>query len=179
MNIKVIAGNFANHLYNDFISHIPFHIVRIGFLRMMNNKIHASTKILMHARLLHFWNLTTGENVVINQHSLLDCRRFNISISNNTDIGPYTRIWTLGHNPDSPTHEVAGGDVNIGHHVWIASGVTILPGVTVGDGAVLASGSVVHKNVEKLSIVAGNPAKEIRKRNNQLTYKLNFNPWFE
>jgi putative colanic acid biosynthesis acetyltransferase WcaF len=179
MNIKVIAGNFANHIYNDVVAHIPFHCMRLAFLRLFGKGIHPTTKVLMHARLLHFWKLTTAENVVINQFCLLDCRRFNISIDHNTDIGPYTRIWTLGHNPDSPIHEVHGGDVTIGHHVWIASGVTILPNVNIGNGAVIASASVVHKDVEELSIVAGNPAKEIRKRNNDLKYTLKYNPVFE
>jgi acetyltransferase-like isoleucine patch superfamily enzyme len=102
-----------------------------------------------------------------------------ITIGRHTDIGPYTRIWTLGHNPDSDIHELYGGDVLIGHHVWIASGVTILPSVTIGDGAVLAAASVVHRNVESLSIVAGNPAKFLRKRNNPLSYKLSYKPFLE
>ncbi len=179
MNSKVITGNFLNFLYNDIISHLPCHWFRKLFLRLFNKKISKSSKVLMHARLLHFWKLSLDENVVINQYCLLDCRHYPISIALNSDIGPYTKIWTLGHDPDSPSHEVKGAPVNIGHHVWIASGVTILPGVTVNDGAVVASASVVHKNVEELSIIAGNPAKEIRKRNNDLTYQLNYNPILE
>ena len=54
--------------------------------------------------------------------------------------------------------------VNIGNDVWIGHGAIILPGLTVGNGAVVAAGSVVTKDVEPYSIVAGNPAKEIRKR---------------
>ncbi|WP_165958223.1 acyltransferase [Segetibacter sp. 3557_3] len=133
----------------------------------------------MHSKLLNFWKIEIGESVVINQNCVLDCRRYKIIIDNNTDIGPYTRIWTLGHKPDSETHELYGGDVNISHHVWIASGVTILPGVNIGKGAVIAASSVVHKNVQELDIVAGNPASFIRKRKNSLTYTLKFNPILE
>ncbi|NPA36351.1 MAG: acyltransferase [Chlorobi bacterium] len=133
----------------------------------------------MHTRILNFWNLELKNNVIINQHCLLDCRRFPIIINNDTDIGSYTRIWTLGHDPDSETHAVKGGPVKIGHHVWIASSVTILPDVEIQDGAVIASSSVIHKSVNKLSIMAGNPAKEIRKRNNSLNYKIKYNPLFE
>jgi putative colanic acid biosynthesis acetyltransferase WcaF len=179
MNFKVVGGNLLNHIYNDWVGHLPFHCLRIGFLRLFNRHIHASTKVLMHARLLHFWQLKTGPNVVINQYCVLDCRRYPIHIGHNSDIGPYTRIWTLGHDPESETHEVKGGAVNIGHHVWIASGATILPNVTIGDGAVVASASVVSKNIGNLSVVAGNPAREIRKRTNPLTYELRYDPWFE
>lgn len=48
--------------------------------------------------------------------------------------------------------------------VWIGSGAQILPGVIIGKGAVIAAGSVVIRNVEPDSIVAGNPAKLIKYR---------------
>lgn len=52
----------------------------------------------------------------------------------------------------------------IGHDVWIGECVLIKQGVTIGPGAVIGMGSVVTKNVAPYSIVAGVPAKEIRKR---------------
>lgn len=54
--------------------------------------------------------------------------------------------------------------IHIGHDVWIGHGVIIVGNVTVGNGAVLAAGSVVTKNVEPYAIVAGVPAKKIKKR---------------
>jgi len=54
--------------------------------------------------------------------------------------------------------------VIIGNDVYIGYGVIIIAPVVIGDGAVVAAGSVVTKNVEPYSIVAGNPAKTIRKR---------------
>jgi virginiamycin A acetyltransferase len=54
--------------------------------------------------------------------------------------------------------------IKIGNDVWVGHGVIVLAGVTVGDGAILAAGSIVTKDVEPYSIVAGNPAKLIRKR---------------
>lgn len=56
------------------------------------------------------------------------------------------------------------GDVNIGNDVWIGSDVIIMSGVTIGDGAVVGAGSVVTADVEPYTIVAGNPAKAIKKR---------------
>lgn len=54
--------------------------------------------------------------------------------------------------------------ITIGNDVWVGINVTILSGVTVGDGAVIGAGSVVVKDVEPYSVVAGNPARVIRKR---------------
>ena len=48
---------------------------------------------------------------------------------------------------------------------WIGASVTILPGVIIGKGAIVGAGSVVTKNVEPYTIVAGVPAKTIRKIN--------------
>jgi len=52
----------------------------------------------------------------------------------------------------------------IGNDVWIGQGVFIKSGVKVGDGAVIGARSVVVKDIEPYSIVAGTPAKVIRKR---------------
>ena len=52
----------------------------------------------------------------------------------------------------------------IGHDVWIGSGAQLIGGVTIGNGAVIAAGAVVTKNVAPYAVVAGNPARELRKR---------------
>lgn len=54
--------------------------------------------------------------------------------------------------------------VTIGHDVWIGHGAIVLPGVTVGTGAVIGAGSVVTRNVAPYTIVAGSPARPIRRR---------------
>lgn len=63
-------------------------------------------------------------------------------------------------------HPTTKGNVTIGNDVWIGYGAVILSGVTIGDGAVIGAFSVVTKNVNPYEIVAGNPAKVIRKRFN-------------
>jgi phosphonate metabolism protein (transferase hexapeptide repeat family) len=57
-----------------------------------------------------------------------------------------------------------GHRVDIGHDVWIGHGAIILPGRSVGTGAVVAAGAVVTKDVAAYTIVAGNPARIIRRR---------------
>lgn len=52
----------------------------------------------------------------------------------------------------------------IGNDVWIGEGSFIKQGVIIGDGSIVGMGSVVTKDVEKYSVVAGNPAKLIRYR---------------
>lgn len=58
----------------------------------------------------------------------------------------------------------SNGDVEIGSDCWLARGATILSGVRIGDGAVVATHAVVTKDVRPFAVVAGNPAREIRRR---------------
>ena len=54
--------------------------------------------------------------------------------------------------------------VEIGHDVWIGHGAIVLPGIKIGHGAVVAAGAVVTKDVEPYAVVAGVPAKRIKRR---------------
>ena len=54
--------------------------------------------------------------------------------------------------------------VTIGHDVWIGHGAIVLPGRNIGTGAVIAAGAIVTRDVPPYTIVAGNPARIIRRR---------------
>ncbi len=56
------------------------------------------------------------------------------------------------------------GDTIIGNDVWFGHKSTIMNAVTIGDGAIIAAKAVVTKDVSPYSIVAGNPAKVVKKR---------------
>ena len=54
------------------------------------------------------------------------------------------------------------GPVTVCDRAWIGYNVIILRGVTIGEGAVVGAGSVVTRDVEPFTVVAGNPARPIR-----------------
>jgi virginiamycin A acetyltransferase len=56
------------------------------------------------------------------------------------------------------------GDTTVGHDVWLGYQALVLPGVTIGPGAVVAAASVVTGDVPPYAIVAGNPARVVRRR---------------
>ncbi len=60
----------------------------------------------------------------------------------------------------------------IGNDVRIGQNAVILPGVHIGDGAIIGAKSVVRSNAEPYTIVAGNPAKPMRKRFDDELIKL-------
>lgn len=59
---------------------------------------------------------------------------------------------------------VPAGDTVVGNDVWIGAEAIIMPGVRIGDGAMIGSRAVVTKDVPPYTIVAGNPARPIRRR---------------
>lgn len=69
-------------------------------------------------------------------------------------------------------------DTYIGDRCFLAINCTILPGVRIGDESIVGAGAVVTKDVPSHSIVAGNPAKVIRKgiRMNDKAELINWNP---
>lgn len=69
----------------------------------------------------------------------------------------------FGGNPDAK--DVERTALTVGHDVWIGRDVKILAGVkSIGNGAVIGAGSIVTKDVPAYTVVAGSPAKPIRKR---------------
>ena len=70
--------------------------------------------------------------------------------------------WEM--NPPAPSDLPLKGDTVIGNDVWIGQNATIMPGVHIGDGAIIGANATVASDVQPYSIVAGNPARLIRKR---------------
>ena len=89
-----------------------------------------------------------------------------ISIGDNTLLGSGCIITdndAHGIHPDfrnSPDH-ILTAPVIVGENVFIGARAIVLKGVSIGNGAVVGAGAVVTRNVEAMSIVAGNPAKKI------------------
>ena len=79
---------------------------------------------------------------------------------------PFSALQQVWPNAASITEppDTTKGDVVIGNDVWIATRATILSGVTIGDGAVVAAGAIVVDDVEPYAIVAGNPARLVKRR---------------
>jgi acetyltransferase-like isoleucine patch superfamily enzyme len=107
-------------------------------------------------------NLIVGHNTVILSDKI-DVRS-PVKIGNYVMIGT-CEIITTSHYVDSPDFEHKHYGITIDDYVWIASRTLILPSCRhIVHGAIVGAGSVVVKNVEKMSIIGGNPAEHLRNR---------------
>jgi len=111
-----------------------------------------------------------GENIFIGDNSFIN---FNVSmvdlgkikIGNRVLIGPATGLFTAIHPIDPKIRSTGiekGVNIILEDDVWIGGNATILPGVRIGKGSIIGAGSVVTKDIPKMTIAAGNPAKVIR-----------------
>jgi len=91
-----------------------------------------------------------------------------VRIGNDVIIGPHALILPVDHNYESAQLPIRGQGIRpspilIEDNVWIGGGTIILGGATIGSGSVVGAGSVVKETVPSRCVVAGNPAKVIRR----------------
>jgi maltose O-acetyltransferase len=106
-----------------------------------------------------------GKRVYMNFNCcVLDVSR--VTIGDGTLFGPNVQVLTATHPWEGNQRRTGlefGKPIVIGRNCWLGGGAVICPGVTIGENSVVAAGAVVTKDVEPNSIVAGNPARLIRK----------------
>jgi putative colanic acid biosynthesis acetyltransferase WcaF len=73
-------------------------------------------------------------------------------------------LCTATHDVSDPHMRLLTAPVNVADQAWVCAGVFVGPGVTMAQGAVAGARAVVMTDVPAWTIVAGNPAREIRKR---------------
>ncbi len=91
-----------------------------------------------------------------------------VTIGSHVNIAQGVTVTALNHNYDKPgiridQQGITTRHITIGNDVWIGTRAVILPGVTIGSHCVVAAGAVVTTDVPDNTLVAGIPAKTIRK----------------
>jgi len=110
-------------------------------------------------------NLTIGEDCFINQDCVFDATA-PIVVGDNVNFGHGVLVTTSAHRIGTAERRAGllePSGVRIGHGAWVSSRAVVLPGVEVGDGAIVAAGAVVTRSVPAHTLVAGVPAREVKR----------------
>ena len=138
---------------------------RRDFLAKIFGKIGRKCNILPPFKCDYGFRIEVGENFFANYNFIVLDGNY-VTIGDNVWIAPNVGIYAAGH-PLDVEDRLAGYEyafpVTIGDNVWIGGGVTIIGGVNIGKNAVIAAGSVVIRDVPANTLVAGNPARVVRR----------------
>ena len=138
-NPQIIVGDFTYIADSDFESHVT-HLYEWNGDRLIIGK---------------FCQIAAGVEFVMNgaNHQM-----------NAVSTFPFFTLEGWNASAPQKSDMPLKGDTVIGNDVWIGQNATIMPGVHIGDGAIIGANSLVSKDVEPYTIVAGNPIRVIRKR---------------
>ena len=138
---------------------------RDALTRQLLGKCGKNTVLGRGFRCDYGYNIEAGENFYVNFNVvILDVCK--VKIGDNCLIAPQAGIYTAAHPLDAAVRRSGleyGRPVTIGNDVWIGGGARILPGVTLGDNVVVGAGAVVTKSFPSGVVIAGNPARVIKK----------------
>jgi len=171
--IKKKIGQVGNNFYIEY----PATIVGSKYISIGNN-FSAFARLQLEAFAKHLNNyynpeIRIGNNVSLNYDCHIGCIN-KIVIGNNVLIASKVFITDHFHGeitkesfiiPPSERKVISKGPVVIEDNVWIGEGVAIMPGVTLGRNCVVGANAVVTRDVPAFCVVAGIPAKVIKKFN--------------
>jgi len=140
-----------------------FRLWRIALLKLFGAKVKWSSNVLPSCKVWQPWNLTMGAYACLSED--VDCYTVApIVIGEQATVSQGAFLCCASHDVSSPNMELTYAPIAIGANAWVASRAIIMPGRKIGEGAVVAAGAVVVKDVAPWTIVGGNPAKVIKKR---------------
>lgn len=156
---QFLIENYQCHFENNTYISPNANIVESKLIMGENSTISADV-------LIRGANITMGRDCSINPSAYL---QGNITIGNLVRIAPSVSIIAENHIFEDiftsiKSQRCISKGITIGDDVWIGASAIILDGVKIGSHSIIGAGSIVTKNVEDYTVVAGNPAKPIKNR---------------
>ena len=136
---------------------------RRAVLRAFGARVGAHVNVYPSAHLYMPWNVEIGDWTALGEDVFVYSLG-KVRIGRSVTLSYRAHVCAGTHDLNDPTLPLLKPPVCIEEGVWVGTEAFIGPGVTIGRGAVVGARAVVVKNVEALSIVAGNPARPVGQR---------------
>lgn len=136
---------------------------RLFWLKLFGCQIYGKPFVHQRARIQIPWNLILHDRACLGDRANAYTLGV-VEIFEKATVSQEVYLCTGTHAFDKPSMNLITAKITIGKNVFIGTRALIMPGVIIGDNAIIGAGSLVTKNVDKNTIVAGNPAKLIKNR---------------
>lgn len=147
-----------------FLSPCPWpSALRTALLRLFGAKIGEGVVIRSRVNVWMPWRLEVGDHVWIGEEVFI-LNLAPVHIDSNVCISQRAFLCTGNHDYKSPTFDLITKPIRVEHGSWVGACAFVGPGVTMAEGSVASAGAMVTKNVERWTIVAGNPAVFVKHR---------------
>lgn len=127
----------------------------------------------INAKLEHFNNIEIGDDVYIGHGCWISGIRGGIHLDNQVMLGPFVKMVSSNHTPNNNSFRFGpgiGAKITISKGTWVGSNSVITAGVNIGECCLVGAGSVVTKDFDSFSILAGIPAKLIGNCNEKYNF---------
>ena len=152
--VQATLFRYSFHTWNGF---------RISLLNMFGATIQLSCIVRRTVRVECPWNLTMGHNACLGDSVTAYCLG-EVTIADRVSVSQGAHLCAGTHDYTCETMPLLRLSITIENDVWIAADAFVGPGVTVGEGAILGARGVAMKDLDAMTIYAGNPAKSVKAR---------------
>ena len=132
-------------------------------LRAFGMKIGVKCAISARAKIWAPWNVVLGQYVALGENSKIYAVD-KIEIGDKVTVSQGAYLCTASHNIKYINKPLIHQPIKISAFAWVCADAFVSMGVTIGEGAVVGARAAVFKDVEPWTVVGGNPAKFIKKR---------------
>ena len=141
----------------------PFFGVRNAILRLFGARVGRDVRLYGSVVVYMPWNLTIGDWSAVGEHAII----YNlgpVTIGRAATVSQRAHLCAGTHDYTAPDMPLLKPPITIGDQVWVCADAFVGPGVHVGEGAVVGARAVAMRDVAPWTVVAGNPARPVKRR---------------
>jgi len=140
-----------------------FNSWKLFLLRIFGAKIHNTANVYSSVRVYAPWNLEMGAYSCLAPE--VDCYNVDkVFIGSNSTVSQKSYLCSASHDITKSNYPLITAPIIIRDQVWVGANAFLSMGITINQGAVVGARAAVFKDVDAWTIVGGNPAKFIKKR---------------